>query len=134
MFFSYKKIGLFLLLFFCSNSCKKNIELEKISDYVEFNKVAAHLTCEKIHLCYNYIYRTFPKKLLDSSRIENCELHVVQNLEEKISDHNEKIQYLARSCYTQILKAPCKALPVAVISNPSCSALKKEIKSLKKSK
>lgn len=130
MFFSLKKVTIVLSIFSLLLSCKKSINLEKITDYKEFNIHAAHLTCEKIRSCYNYIYRTFPKKLLQSSRIEDCESSVVRNLDTKIKNHNEKIQYLARSCYTEILKAPCKNLPIAVLSNPSCISLKKEIKIL----
>ena len=115
------------LLLSLSFSCKKNNDLLKISDYKEFNRIAAHLTCEKIIGCYNYIYRTFPKNLLKSTRVEDCEEHVLQNLDEKLKNHNEKIQYYARTCYTEILNTPCKNLTIAVLTNPTCNALKKEI-------
>ena len=115
------------LIISISFSCKKNNNLQNISDYKEFNRKAAHLTCEKIRGCYNYIYRTFPKNLLKSTRVEDCEEHVLQNLDEKVKNHSDKIQYYARICYTEILSTPCKNLPIAVLTNPNCNALKKEI-------
>ena len=117
-----------LLIVSISLSCKKNNDLQKISDYKEFNRVAAHLTCEKIRDCYSYIYRTFPKNLIKSNRVEDCEDHILQNLDEKLKNHTDKIQYYARTCYTEILNTPCKNLPITVLTNPTCSALKRELK------
>jgi hypothetical protein len=125
--FSKKIIFIFFILLFIFN-CKRNKqEISEILDYKEFINLAAKESCTKVRKCFGYIYRTFPENILKKSTIEECEAHVLLNVDKKLESHTSNIKLLARSCYIHILNSNCKDLPLVVITDPSCMLLKTEI-------
>ncbi len=109
--------------------CKQGkLNLANISDYKEFNIQATKASCKKIRECFGYIYRTFPEEIARNSSLEECENSIFNDLDNKIEKHDLKIQNLARTCYTNILSSECKTLPLIIVTDPSCSLLKVEIK------
>ena len=137
MFLFAKKVKIILLiiiLIFFTHCKQGKLNLANITDYREFNIQATKASCKKIRECFGYIYRTFPEEIARNSSLEECENAIIKNLDNKIEKHDLKIQNLARACYTNILSSDCKTLPLIIVTDPSCSLLKAEIKKLINSK